>query len=78
MCITVGGAKRNLRIGCPPPPQNPAGMRLSINTIIISPLQGFIFWMGGIRRLRFASPPVMHISSLAGLKPSQADFLTEW
>ncbi|MDR3197793.1 MAG: hypothetical protein LBU34_08000 [Planctomycetaceae bacterium] len=41
MCITVGGAKRNLRITPP--------TKL-------------------IRRLRCASPPVMHITPLAGLR----------
>ncbi|MDR3198156.1 MAG: hypothetical protein LBU34_09845 [Planctomycetaceae bacterium] len=30
-----------------------------------------------IQRLRYASSPVMHISSLAGLKPSQAELLTQ-
>jgi hypothetical protein len=34
---------------------------------IISPLQGFV-WEESNRRLRFATPPVMHITPHAGLR----------
>ncbi|MDR3197930.1 MAG: hypothetical protein LBU34_08700 [Planctomycetaceae bacterium] len=47
MCITVGGAKRNLRIRTPQHHKAPHGARLSSNTTIISPLQGLYFvWAG--------------------------------
>ncbi|MDR1268570.1 MAG: hypothetical protein LBK82_03495, partial [Planctomycetaceae bacterium] len=48
--------------------KSPAGTRLStIDQKIISPLQGFV-WEVPSRRLRFAPPPVMHITPHAGLR----------
>ncbi|MDR3199144.1 MAG: hypothetical protein LBU34_14850 [Planctomycetaceae bacterium] len=61
MCITVGGAKRNLRIGTPTQ-QSPAWgeiMAVLANNLVPA---GLLFFGDVIRRLRFASPPVMHIS----------------
>ncbi|MDR2441512.1 MAG: hypothetical protein LBE12_19290 [Planctomycetaceae bacterium] len=53
----------------------PHEARLSAAAIIISPLQGFgkmgVFLL---RRLRFASPPVMHFTPLAGLRAKNKNF----
>ncbi|MDR3199353.1 MAG: hypothetical protein LBU34_15905 [Planctomycetaceae bacterium] len=67
MCITVGGAKRNLRIGISQTSLSPArGEITSQHNHNLVPA-GLLFMRDVIRRLRFASPPVMHISP-CGLK----------
>ncbi|MDR3196988.1 MAG: hypothetical protein LBU34_03875 [Planctomycetaceae bacterium] len=69
MCITGGEAQRNRRI---PPTSNisPAWgeiMIVLVDNLVPAGLRGGEGHP--IRRLRFAPPPVMHITPLAGLRP---------
>ncbi|MDR3197452.1 MAG: hypothetical protein LBU34_06230 [Planctomycetaceae bacterium] len=62
MCITVGGAKRNLRIGIFLTSLSPAwGEIINQHNHNLVPA-GLCELEHPIRRLCFASPPVMHIS----------------
>jgi hypothetical protein len=65
-CITGGGAKRNRRT-IAARYQKSRRDEIINHRKIISPLQGFV-WEVPSWRLRFAPPPVMHITPHAGLR----------
>ncbi|MDR2115925.1 MAG: hypothetical protein LBP87_06055 [Planctomycetaceae bacterium] len=69
MCITVGVAKRNLRIGNTHPNfSKPCKGEIMVVRLIISPHAGLCLVLSGFRRFRFATPTVMHNPVPVGLR----------